>query len=204
MMILAIETATRQLGVAVTDGKQACASYELLGEYPHAVELPEAVNRVLKEACTTLQRCEAIVVDIGPGSFTGLRIGLAFAKALAYPNKKPLVGVSSLDVLAAQLPFVPQVVCPMLDAKQKNVYAALYRLHGSIQRIRDESQLLPSLLHRKAVEPLDSAWSVRSTNRSPSDLPCNSAGRMWSVPAPEIQQACTRRRPPPAKGPRAV
>ena len=128
MPLLAIETSTRQLGVAVLDGERLMSSYELLAEYPHAVELPDAVTRVLKAAHTTLEALEAIVVDIGPGSFTGLRIGLAFVKALAFATKKAVIGVPSLDVLAAGVPFSPHLVCPILDAKQKNVYAALYRL----------------------------------------------------------------------------
>ncbi len=127
MTILAIETATRQMGVAAIDGEQVLASYELLAENPHAVELPDAVTRVLKAAHTTLAQVKGIVVDIGPGSFTGLRIGLAFVKALVFPTKIPIVGVSSLDVLASNLPFASRPVCPVLDAKQKNVYAALYR-----------------------------------------------------------------------------
>ena len=106
------------------------ASYELLADYPHAVELPDAVNRVLAAAHTTLAKLEAVAVDIGPGSFTGLRIGLAFVKALVFPSKKSVVGVPSLDVLAANLPFSPRLVCPLLDAKQKNVYAALYRVEA--------------------------------------------------------------------------
>ena len=127
MPILAIETATRQLGVAVMEGDRPLASFELLGDYPHAVELPGAVSRVLKESGLTLAKIDGIAVDIGPGSFTGLRIGLAFAKALAFPKKIPLTGVASLDVLAAGAPFAPGLVCPVLDARQKNVYAALYR-----------------------------------------------------------------------------
>ena len=129
-MLLAIETSTRQLGVAVTDGERPLASYELLADYPHAVELPGAVKRVLQEAQTSLAQVDAIVVDIGPGSFTGLRIGLAFVKALAFAAKKPIVGISSLDVLAANLPYVPGLVSPIVDAKQKNVYAALYQMDG--------------------------------------------------------------------------
>ena len=128
MVILAIETSTQQLGVAVMEGERLVSSYALLAENPHAVELPDAVKRVLKAARTTLEQVEAIVVDIGPGSFTGLRIGLAFVKALAFPMKKTVVGVPSLDVLAANLPFAPRLVCPLLDAKQKNVYGALYRI----------------------------------------------------------------------------
>ena len=129
MPLLAIETATKQLGVAVIDGDRVLSSFELLEEYPHAVELPGAVARVLKAARTSLPRIEAIVVDIGPGSFTGLRIGLAFAKALAFPAKKPMIGVSSLDVLAASLPYASRLIVPLLDARQKNAYAALYRNH---------------------------------------------------------------------------
>ena len=141
MLILAIETSTRQLGVAALDGEQLAASYELLADaphYPHATELPDAVTRVLRAAHTTLEQVEAIAVDIGPGSFTGLRIGLAFVKALAFPMKKTVVGVPSLDVLAANLPFAPRLVCPLLDAKQHNVYGALYRAEGgSLKRQTD-------------------------------------------------------------------
>jgi tRNA threonylcarbamoyladenosine biosynthesis protein TsaB len=130
MPILAIETSTKQLGVTVSDSGRPLASYELLANYPHAVELPGAVTRVLKEARLTRSDIEAIAVDIGPGSFTGLRIGLAFAKALAFPAKTALIGVPSMDVLVASLPFVDRPICPILDARQHNVYAALYRLQG--------------------------------------------------------------------------
>ncbi len=128
MPILAIETATRQFGVALIEGHHLLASYEVLEEYPHAVELPGAVSRVLKAARLTLKQLEAIVVDVGPGSFTGLRIGVACVKALAFPTNTPLVGVASLEVLAANLPWTAALVCPVLDAKQRNVYASRYRV----------------------------------------------------------------------------
>ncbi len=130
MKLLAIETSTRQLGVAVMDGERLLSAYELLADYPHSVELPGAVQRVLQASQMTVGQVEAIVVDLGPGSFTGLRIGVAFVKALAFPAKTPVVGVSSLDVLAANLPFTPGLISPILDAKQKNVYAALYQMDG--------------------------------------------------------------------------
>ena len=69
MSVLAIETSSRQLGVAVLDGERLVASYDLLADYPHAVELPGAVVRVLTTARIPLDTLEAVVVDIGPGSF---------------------------------------------------------------------------------------------------------------------------------------
>jgi tRNA threonylcarbamoyladenosine biosynthesis protein TsaB len=137
-MLLAIDTSTRQLGVAVVDGERLVSRYELLVDYPHAVELPGAVTRVLKGAGQSLSQLEAIAVDIGPGSFTGLRIGLAFVKALSLVHKTPVIGVPSLDVLAAALPYAAASVCPLLDAKQKNVYAACYRWQeGALARDGD-------------------------------------------------------------------
>ncbi len=144
MKLLAIETSTRQMGVAVTDGEAVLASYELLAEQPHGAELPGAVSRVLKAAGLTLKGVDGIVVDVGPGSFTGLRIGLAFVKALAFTTKKPVVGISSLDVLAAGMPFASQPVCPILDAKQRNVYAALFRVEGEVPARQSDYWLGPT------------------------------------------------------------
>ena len=144
MALLAIETATQQLGVAVIDGERVLSSYELLAEYPHSVELPGAVTRVLQAARLRLRELDGLVVDIGPGSFTGLRIGVAFAKSLAFTTQKPLVGIPSLDVLAAQVPFHSQPVCPLLDAKRRNVYAAVYEpSHGGMPAKRGEYLLAP-------------------------------------------------------------
>ena len=141
MPLLAIETSTRLLGVALVEGERILSSYEVLGDYPHAAELPGAVTRVLQDTRIPLAQVDGLVVDIGPGSFTGLRIGLAFVKALVFPHRIPVVGVSSLDVLAAGVMSTPHLVCPVLDAKQKNVYAARFRLeHG--QPIRQSDYFL--------------------------------------------------------------
>lgn len=137
MKVLAIETSTDQLGVALVDDQRVLASYELLADRPHATELPQAVTRVLQAGGCTLQQVDGIAVDIGPGSFTGLRIGLAFVKALVFKTKTPLIGVPSLDVLAANVPLATPRICPILDAKQRKVYTALYQASG--QAIRKES-----------------------------------------------------------------
>lgn len=127
MKLLAIETSSDQLGVAVVSQARVLASYEVLAERPHATELPQAVTRVVQAAETTLDQLDGVVVDIGPGSFAGLRIGIAFVKALIFRLRKPVIGVPSLDVLAMNLPYASQTVCPIVDAKQRKVYTALYR-----------------------------------------------------------------------------
>lgn len=143
MALLAIETATRAMGVAVIDGDQVASSFELLADYPHAVELPGAVRRVLQSARLTMSQLDGFILDVGPGSFTGLRIGMAFVKALAYVTKKPVIAVSSLDVLASGFSFAPIPVCPVLDAKQKNVYAALYDAKAAIAARKSDFFLGP-------------------------------------------------------------
>ena len=138
MSVLAIDTSTDQLGVALVDQTRVLASYELLAERPHATELPHAVQRVLRAAGQSLDALDGIAIDVGPGSFTGLRIGLAFVKALVFRTNKPLIGVSSLDVLAAHVPFTAHRICPILDAKQRKVYTTLYQfLDGRLKKLSD-------------------------------------------------------------------
>ena len=142
MAVLAIETSTRQLGVTALDGTRVLSSYEILGDYPHAVELPGAVTRVLKEAKLELAGLDALIVDIGPGSFTGLRIGLAFVKAIVFAQRLPVVGVASLDVLAASVNFAPHPIYAVMDARQGNVYLARYRCDAQTQQLIKDSDYL--------------------------------------------------------------
>lgn len=128
MLTLAVETATRKLGVSLTSEDEIVGMYELmLTGYPHGEHLAEAVDRLLTDAGLETESLELLAVDIGPGSFTGLRIGVAFIKSLALSLGLPTVGVSSLDVLAASVADSGRPVCPVLDAKRGNVYAGRYR-----------------------------------------------------------------------------
>jgi tRNA threonylcarbamoyladenosine biosynthesis protein TsaB len=138
MKLLAIETSSPLLGVALADDVEVRASYELLADRAHAGELPLAVDRVLRAAGVSLRQLDGVAIDIGPGSFTGLRIGVAFVKALLAGVPKPVVGIPSLDVLAAGLAQAPGRICPVVDARQRNVYAAVYRgEHGGITKVSD-------------------------------------------------------------------
>lgn len=157
MTILAIETSTDQLGVALVDEARVLASYEVLADRVHGVELPDAVKRVLAAGGITLAQLDGIAIDIGPGSFTGLRIGAAFVKALVFIHRKPVIGIPSLDVLASGVPFARHLVCPMLDAKQRKVYAALYRTaEGAVRKSSDHQlvsveELIPKLGHEPVI-----------------------------------------------------
>ena len=130
MNILGIETATRTGGVAIVSEEGVIAEYTLNIEVAHAERLMSTVERVLKDTGLTLSAIDGFGVSIGPGSFTGLRIGLATVKGLAFTTGKPVAAVPTLKALAWNTPHARYPVCPLLDAKKKEVYAALYRQEG--------------------------------------------------------------------------
>ncbi len=127
MSILAIDTATQVSSVAVAKEGRLLSELTMQGKLTHSETLLPHIESVLKMAATAKEDLEGIAISIGPGSFTGLRIGLAAAKAMSYALNIPLVGVSTLKALAYQLP-VPGVrlVC-LLDAQKGNAYVESYR-----------------------------------------------------------------------------
>lgn len=127
MLILGIETATKTGGVAIVSDDGVIAEYTLNIEVTHSERLMSTVDRVLKDTGIELSRIDGFGVSIGPGSFTGLRIGLSTVKGLAFTTGKPLAAVPTLKALAWNVPYSCYPVCPLLDARKKEVYAALYR-----------------------------------------------------------------------------
>src|SRR5690348_3394753 len=111
MLLLALDTSTRQASIAL------CTEEILLGEYTwqvgnnHSVELLERIQRLVTECGQTMQSLEAIAVATGPGSFNGLRVAVATAKSLAFVLSIPLVGISTLDVIATQQQHWPDPIC---------------------------------------------------------------------------------------------
>lgn len=127
MKILGIETATRTGSVAVVSETGVIAEYTLNIELTHSERLMSTVDRVLADTRIAVGDIDCIAVSIGPGSFTGLRIGLAAVKGLALVTGRPVVAVPTLKALAWNLPRTQYPVVPLLDAKKKEVYAAIYR-----------------------------------------------------------------------------
>jgi tRNA threonylcarbamoyladenosine biosynthesis protein TsaB len=106
-----------------------------------------AIDGVLRAARWELADVEAFAVALGPGSFTGLRIGLSTVKGLAFATGKPVVGIPTLDALAWALPFCAYPVCPVLDARKNEVYAGLYRtLEGCLEVLEAPRAVSPATL----------------------------------------------------------
>lgn len=157
--ILSIDTATPTSAVALTEGTRAngrcIASITLGGKVTHSRRLLHAIDWVMEMSDVTWQAIDGIAVSLGPGSFTGLRIGMATAKGLAAAAEKTLYGVSTLDGLAAKC-ITPSLICALLDARKKEVYAAFYRcdVNGFPVRIGEMSVLSPEVLAGLIDEPV--------------------------------------------------
>jgi tRNA threonylcarbamoyladenosine biosynthesis protein TsaB len=127
MRTLAIETATKTIGLALLEEEKLLAELYLdLGRH-HAEILFPALDQLFRIAGQGLERIDLLACSVGPGSFTGVRIGVSSIKGLALATGKPVVGVSTLEALAMNAGNVGQGICPMLDARKDQVYCGLYR-----------------------------------------------------------------------------
>lgn len=127
MPILALDTSTLVSSVALAGRDRLLAELTVQVKKTHSERLMPHVEQLLNLADTGKNAVEAVAVSIGPGSFTGLRIGLATAKALAYAMRIPLVGVPTLAALAFGCPVPGALLAPTMDAQKGNVYLAVYR-----------------------------------------------------------------------------
>ncbi|MDO8644643.1 MAG: tRNA (adenosine(37)-N6)-threonylcarbamoyltransferase complex dimerization subunit type 1 TsaB [bacterium] len=125
MKVLALESATLVGSVALLDGESATEKI-LDVSLHHSEKLLPAIISLLEETGNSLQQIDLLACDAGPGSFTGLRVGLALMKGLAYGNKKPLLTVSSLEVLAMNATS-PSSIVPMINAYRGEIYTAVYQ-----------------------------------------------------------------------------
>ena len=153
MKVLGIETATRTGGVALLREKGVIAEYTSNIEVTHSERLMAHVDRLLADTGVALMDIDAFAVSIGPGSFTGLRIGIATVKGLAFTTGKPVVAVPTLKALAWNVLSAGYPVCPLLDAKKKEVYAAIYRPDdGDLAAMMRESVLPIETLAERITE----------------------------------------------------
>lgn len=154
-VVLAIETSTTTGSVAVVS--DAGVHVEILHglESTHSDRLLGAVDQALRESALRLEDLAGLAVSVGPGSFTGLRIGLATAKGLAEAHPLPLVAVSTLETLAMNAPAGATAVCPALDARKGEVYGALFAWDAGTGGWRarvPEGAYAPETLARRVAE----------------------------------------------------
>lgn len=127
MKILAIDTSTLVMGVAVLEEKKVLGELITNSKKKHSIRLMPAIAHLLTELELTFEQIDLIAVTSGPGSYTGIRIGVATAKTLAWTNNLPLYGVSTLTVLATNGHYFKGCVVPLLDARRERVYAGVYQ-----------------------------------------------------------------------------
>lgn len=147
MKILAVDTSTKMGSVALTEDEALIAQIQLNVEITHTERLLPATENLFRQTGLTLEEMGGLAVAIGPGSFTGLRIGLATMKGFAQAQNLPLVGVSSLMALACNALTSDKPVVACLDAHRGEVYVAVYK---NMENIIKEQAMKPDLL----CEPL--------------------------------------------------
>lgn len=140
MLILAMDTATAQVGVAIGDATSVRGEVRLVGERRHAEQLAPAIETLCDWTGVELSQLSAIAVGIGPGLFTGLRVGVTTAKVLAQALRIPIVAVPSLDLVASPLRHTRRLIVVVLDARRREVFHASYRpVPGGVQRVSEYS-----------------------------------------------------------------
>ncbi len=151
MKILSVETATRCQSVAVVDDFQVLAKETHPDCVSHASILVSSIDRLLQSLSLSLKQLDGLAVSLGPGSFTGLRVGLSTMVGFRLATQLPLVTVSTLEAMAWNVKEEPRQICPILKASRGEVYWALFQWEkGELRRLSDDkhgplSQLIDSI-----------------------------------------------------------
>ncbi|OIO37669.1 MAG: tRNA (adenosine(37)-N6)-threonylcarbamoyltransferase complex dimerization subunit type 1 TsaB [Candidatus Omnitrophica bacterium CG1_02_49_10] len=138
MKILAVDTSSRMLCVAIADGDRIISSHNRLIGFEHSKMLVPAIEGLLKKSSLKIGGIDAFAVGLGPGSFTGLRIGVSAMKGYAFALERPITGVSTLDALALRLESSAdgKDIYTVIDAKRQNIYWCRYRFeNGKMKRV---------------------------------------------------------------------
>lgn len=150
MMWLGIDTSNTPLSIAIVKDGQILTEENTSTPINHSLRAMPAIEEAFQRAKLSPSDIDAIAVSEGPGSYTGVRIGVTIAKTLAWTLNKPLVGVSSLKVLAMNGLFFNGLICPIVDARRKNVYAGVYQSqNGELNAVLEDGHFsLDDLLEK--------------------------------------------------------
>jgi len=153
LKILGIDTSSKFLNIALSEDESIIKEESYLLDRAHAIELVPRVKELLKKSRVPVNKIGAFVIGVGPGSFTGLRIGVSAVKGFGIASGKPCIGVSSMDTIACNAAGRGVDIVPVIDAKRGQVYAAIYRRNGkNITRASDYILLPIEKLMKKIKE----------------------------------------------------
>jgi tRNA threonylcarbamoyladenosine biosynthesis protein TsaB len=200
MLILGIETATEQVSVAIGGHEGVIGLFEINRGRRHAETLVPAIEFVCRQANIEMAEFGCVAVDVGPGLFTGMRVGIAAAKAFAQALRLPMIGVSSLDLLAFPLRHTDRVIAATVDARRGEIYYAFYRqVPGGVQRVSEPragkpDDLVADLLARRQDAICVGDGALRYRDHIASGVKVEFAEQFLSHPsaAPLVQLAHAR------------
>ena len=150
MKILGIDTSTKFCNLGLIEDEDIIIEYAISGiKKKHSSILLPAIKDLLKTIDLKMEEINGIAVSLGPGSFTGLRIGLCVAKGLCYARSLPLLGIPTLDAMAFLLKEIPYLICPILESKKDEIYDVVFRGGDNLHRVMDcKCENIQSLLVR--------------------------------------------------------
>ncbi len=198
MLILGIETATERVSVAIGGHEGVIGLFEVTRGRRHAETLVPAIEFVCRQSDIELEEISVVAVDVGPGLFTGMRVGLAAGKAIAHALRVPMIGISSLDLLAFPCRHTDRVVVPVIDARRGEIFYAMYRqVPGGTQRVAepavgDVGDLVADLLARSQDVLLVGDGALRYRDEILEDFHAEFGGDAHPSAAPLVQLAHAR------------
>lgn len=138
MRILAVDTSTNVASVAILEDDIIIGKYDCNKGKTHSQQLMPMIQSLLEKVNLSAQDIDAFAASIGPGSFTGLRIGVTTIKAMAFAAGKPVISVYTLDALAYNMSMSKGLICPIIDARNNQVFTAVYRfIDGKLERLTE-------------------------------------------------------------------
>ena len=198
MLTLGIETATERVSVAVGGHEGVLGMFELTRGRRHAETLVPAIQFVLAQADIDIGEISVVAVDVGPGLFTGMRVGIASGKAIAQALRIPMIGISSLDLLAFPNQHTDRVIVPVVDARKGEVFWAMYRpVPGGIQQVAAPAvgpvdELVGDLLARSQESLCVGDGAHRYRDEILEGFHCEIGGDAHPSAAPLVQLAHAR------------
>jgi len=200
VLILGIETATEQVSVAIGGHEGVLGMFEVCRGRRHAETLTPAIDFLCVQADIELSEISVVAVDVGPGLFTGMRVGLAAGKALAHALRVPMIGMSSLDLLAFPLRHSDRTIAAVIDARRGELFYALYRtVPGGVQRVTEPrcgrvDDFIGDVMPRGHDVVCVGDGALRYRDEIESELRCDIAEQYLSRPsaAPLVQLAHAR------------